>query len=247
VKTPFLTGFFVLSFPPNGYFCNPMSSFVRRLKYYGIGFGIGLLFVVFFFKNRGCSWLPGNRVKNAITERVVFVHESDLARFNKEFSKEYLNLLLLEGEIDFSNSDKKGPNKCYKMTWNDQTLYFSLQEESFVSLLSFDKKKEDLQNKGKAQVILFPKNKSLLFVDSSNNNLCVLDEYKWNDWKKLQREMEKTTFVDLSQTQLEQGEKPIHRLMFLNKKRDTIQLDAFWYKDKINVVRFIGMDSVKCN
>ena len=52
-----------------------MKSWIKRLKFYGIGFGIGLFFVAFFFQNRGCSWLPSNRVKNAILDRLIVVSD----------------------------------------------------------------------------------------------------------------------------------------------------------------------------
>ena len=60
------------------------SSFIRRLKYYGIGFGIGLIFVFIFFQNRGCSWLPGNRVKNTVLERVMVVNDETAKAFAKK-------------------------------------------------------------------------------------------------------------------------------------------------------------------
>ena len=56
-----------------------MDNFFRRLKYYGIGFGVGLVFVVFLFQQKGCSWTPGNRVKSAILERIIFVDSLDAA------------------------------------------------------------------------------------------------------------------------------------------------------------------------
>jgi len=56
-----------------------MNTFLRRLKYYGIGFGIGLLFVFFIFKQKGCSWTPGNRVKEAVLNRIIVADSLDLA------------------------------------------------------------------------------------------------------------------------------------------------------------------------
>jgi hypothetical protein len=61
-----------------------MESLWRRLKYYGIGFGIGLVFVIFFFQNRGCSWLPSNRVKNSILDRLVVASDETLEILKKK-------------------------------------------------------------------------------------------------------------------------------------------------------------------
>ena len=46
-------------------------TFLRRLVYYLIGFGIGLIMVIFFFQNRGCSWLPENKVKETILRKII--------------------------------------------------------------------------------------------------------------------------------------------------------------------------------
>ena len=46
-------------------------TFLRRLFYYLIGVGIGLIFVFFVFGNRGCSWLPQNKVKETINHKIL--------------------------------------------------------------------------------------------------------------------------------------------------------------------------------
>ena len=45
-----------------------MGKFLRRLKFYAVGLGIGTIFTFMIFGNRGCSWLPDNRVKNMIAD-----------------------------------------------------------------------------------------------------------------------------------------------------------------------------------
>ena len=59
------------------YLC-PMKSIWKRFQYYGIGLTIGLLFTFIFFQNRGCSWLPENRVKNAILDNVIVFKTTDI-------------------------------------------------------------------------------------------------------------------------------------------------------------------------
>ena len=66
-----------------------MKTFLKRLKYYGLGFGIGTVFLFFFFENRGCSWMPSNRVKSNVIERLLVTSKSDkqiLKLFNSKNS-----------------------------------------------------------------------------------------------------------------------------------------------------------------
>ena len=58
-------------------------NFFKRFLYYLSGFGLGLILVFFFFKNRGCSWLPDNRVKNIISERVLICDSATLVKLKK--------------------------------------------------------------------------------------------------------------------------------------------------------------------
>ena len=85
-----------------------MESFVRRLKYYGIGFGIGLIFVFVFFQNRGCSWLPSNRVKNSFLDRVIVVPVDQMDYLkSKGITEKDLVQVLNDGEVNFSESKKE--------------------------------------------------------------------------------------------------------------------------------------------
>lgn len=90
------------------------SPWLRRLKYYGIGFGIGMIFVFFFFQNRGCSWLPENRVKNSILDRLVVVSESNAELMKAEgIDDDFIVGLLNDGDVDFSASQKREESKVY--------------------------------------------------------------------------------------------------------------------------------------
>ena len=84
-----------------------MNSWIKRIKFYGIGFGIGLLFVFFFFENRGCSWMPSNRVKNAILDRLIVVSEkTEILMNQKGVDANDILLALNSGDIDFIKSRK---------------------------------------------------------------------------------------------------------------------------------------------
>ena len=91
-----------------------MDNFFRRLKYYGIGFGIGLIFVVFLFQQKGCSWTPGNRVKSAILERIIFVDSLDAAYLKtNHLSKKSLRAFIENGTVSFLKSKRNGSEKLY--------------------------------------------------------------------------------------------------------------------------------------
>ncbi|MEY3049240.1 MAG: hypothetical protein RL365_1278 [Bacteroidota bacterium] len=91
-----------------------MENFFRRLKYYGIGFGIGLVFVVLLFQQKGCSWTPGNRVKSAILERIVFIDSLD-ERYIKahNISPKILRKFIENGTVSFLKSKRNGQEKLY--------------------------------------------------------------------------------------------------------------------------------------
>jgi hypothetical protein len=58
-----------------------MEGFFKRLKYYGTGLLIGLIFVTFFMRGRGCSWLPENRLKTSLFERIIVLSEENKKNF----------------------------------------------------------------------------------------------------------------------------------------------------------------------
>jgi hypothetical protein len=91
-----------------------MDNFFRRLKYYGIGFGIGLIFVVLLFQQKGCSWTPGNRVKSAILERIIFIDSLDEIYIKAHsISPKILRKFIENGTVSFLKSKRNGREKLY--------------------------------------------------------------------------------------------------------------------------------------
>jgi len=91
-----------------------MDNFFRRLKYYGIGFGIGLIFVVLLFQQKGCSWTPGNRVKSAILERIIFIDSLDEIYIKAHnISPKILRKFIENGTVSFLKSKRNGQEKLY--------------------------------------------------------------------------------------------------------------------------------------
>jgi len=112
-----------------------MDNFWRRLKYYGIGFGIGLIFVIVLFRQKGCSWTPGNRVKSAILERIVFVDSTDIDFLNKHKIKaKDLQTFLENATVSFTESKRHGNEKIYHFNGNLGKL------KSFNCLIAYREK-----------------------------------------------------------------------------------------------------------
>ena len=111
-----------------------MESWIRRLKFYGVGFGIGLLFVFIFFQNRGCSWLPGNRVKNSILDRLLVVSDETAEILKKRgVNKKELIQFLNDGDVIFGESEKDKDDKVYVIEKDGKKYLFTLPFESCIA------------------------------------------------------------------------------------------------------------------
>jgi hypothetical protein len=86
--------------------------------YYGIGLGIGLLFVSILFGTRGCNWLPQNRIKASIFSQIIALDTTEIE--GSMNPKQYVDLLNA-GKVDFSLSMRKGEPKAYYFS-NTKTL-----------------------------------------------------------------------------------------------------------------------------
>ncbi len=224
-----------------------MDNFVRRLKYYGIGFGIGLVFVLVFFQNRGCSWLPGNRVKNSILDRVLVVSEEQQSQLKaKGLSKKDVIAALNDGEVDFGESKKDGDLKVYAVDKELQgkgtvRFYFTLPKESYITEVNLSAKNaKSVQSTvvGKGKIYRFPNEKNLIFVDTNNLLLCQQQSIGLSETSKLFDQWKKTAEIDFGRSDLSRSPKPEHFVTFKDKKGRLIGSKSVWYKNKIDVSYF---------
>jgi hypothetical protein len=233
-----------------------MDSFWRRLKYYGFGFLGGLVFVFVFFQNRGCSWLPANRVKNTILDRVIVISDDQKnLLLKKGFSIADVKNALNEGEVNFSESRKKGELKVYEVTneianRGEVTFYFTLPNESFISevrLGPLDVNKVQNSTKGTGTILHFPKDEHLVFIDSTDLLLCQKRQLSIKKSSEILRQLKSNGKIHFSLTDFKSRPKVNHRMSFLHPKtRGEIYFDAVWYKNKIDVVRFITDSTMTC-
>lgn len=223
-----------------------MDNLLRRLKYYGIGFGMGLIFVFFFFQNRGCSWLPGNRIKNSILDRVVTVNTVTLKSLEqKGISKEDIVSVLNDGDVNFSESKKDGNPQVYvveKEIENNGMMkfYFSLPKESFVSEMTIeatDAKKIKNSTSGIGELIHFPKDENLVFPDTTAYVTCQQEALGLIDPREILKAIEKNGYIDFSKSNFDKKPKA-EQYVFFVQNGDTIGFNSFWYQNKINISSF---------
>lgn len=224
-----------------------MDNFLRRLKYYGIGFGIGLVFVLVFFQNRGCSWLPSNRVKNSILDRVLVISdEQQLELKSRGLSKKDVITALNDGDVDFGESKKDGDLKVYAVDKElegkgNVRLYFTLPKESYITEINISAKKAgevQTSTKGKGKIYRFPNEKNLIFVDTNRLLLCQQQSIGLSETNKLFDQWKKTATIDFSKSDLSKSPKPEHFVEFKDEKGRWIGSKSVWYKNKIDISYF---------
>ena len=217
-----------------------MNTIWRRLKYYGIGFGLGLIFLIFFFQNRGCTWLPSNRVKNTILDRVIVVSEKtkqDMEGLN--LSSEDIIQVLNDGDVEFKKSDKNSDDKVYLIEKEGRSYLFTLPKESYIAELFIGKDAFNVKTSevGRGKIIYLPNDENMVYPDSTRYVTCQQEELGLADPKAIYKLIKETGEIDFGKTNLSVKPKPEHYMYFV-KEGDTIGFEAIWYKNKINITSF---------
>ena len=238
------------------YIKKSMDSLLRRLKFYGIGFSIGLVFVLIFFQNRGCSWLPSNRIKNSFLDRVIVLPENEANTLKKLHltHKDIINVLN-DGDVVFSKSLKKGKTKVYHLEkeFDNKWLlhfFFTLPDESFISEVHISEHKAtQVKNTltGSGEILHFPKDDNLVFVDSSQFVTCQQSELGLINPIDILKLMKKQSTIDFSKTNYKASPKAVQYIQFFDKKHRLIGAHAIWYKNKINITDFVLPFKSNCN
>lgn len=224
------------------------SSFVKRLKYYGIGFGIGLIFVFFFFQNRGCSWLPGNRVKNTILDRVMVISDETALEFDKKgITKDDVIAALNTGDVEFGESDKNDDSKVYVIEHEGNKFLYTLPYESFITevKLGGDAKETKTSTEGMGTIWRFPIDKNLVYLDSSKVLDCQLNQLNLKDAKTIFSKIKKSGKIDFEHTDLSVRPKPEHFIVFYQDST-RVAAKTIWYKDKLEILSFEFPSEVNC-
>ena len=226
-----------------------MKDFLRRLKYYGLGFSIGAIMVVFMFDNKGCSWFPSNRVKDNLFNRMIVVNQEALAEIEEQGFKESQFLKTVqEGEVDFGKSKKQGLDKVYRIDYETpkgkkEHCFMTMGDESFVTEIVFSPKKasqispSNSENELLGKILFFPKNEFLFYMDSSRVFQDQMKEIGIPNDKKLNQLIRKYGQFSFGDSQLTLHPKPIHSIVFKTNKQtnENFYVQCIWFKDKIKV------------
>lgn len=223
-----------------------MQSMLRRFKYFGIGFVIGLIFVFFFFGNRGCSWLPGGRVKTTIAGKVIVVEENTLKKMNDNgISEKDILTVLNKGDVDFGSSKKQGNPQVYlidgEIDGKKTSLWFTIPKDGFVSevrLPNGNIQSAKNTTSGYGKMIHFPNVKSWVFVEQKpdlNDDITALD---YGNEKEVQKAIIKTGKIDFSKSNLLADPSPEHYVIFKSKSNKILGTRCFWYQDHVKISNF---------
>lgn len=218
------------------------KNVLRRFKYYSVGLTIGILFVIFFFNNRGCSWTPNNRVKQSLETRILVANDATEAQLKeKGYTAAKILKLMKSGDVDFQNSQKQGQEKAYLIRNDEFALYFTLPNEAFISELFIkqkDKQKIQYTKTGLGNIVHLPANKDVFYVDSNAVLECQQALLKIKTSKDLHARITKSGKVDFEASNLAIVPKPEVSLLYSDKLHGKVSIKAIWYKDKINVKSF---------
>ena len=226
-----------------------MKDFFRRLKYYGLGFGIGIIMVLALFDNKGCSWFPSNRVKDNLFNRMIVVNQTNSQQIKEQgFSKSQFLKTIQNGAVDFGKSKKQGLDKVYRIDYTTPKgkkahCYMTMGDESFVSEVIFSTKKATKitptkpESDGEGQILFFPKNEFLFYMDSSQVFQEKMKDLGIPNDQKLNQLIRKYGQFSFSDSQLTLHPKPIHGLVFRtnNQIKNNLHIQCIWFKDKIKV------------
>ena len=115
-------------------------NFLNRLKFYLIGFSLGLFLIYTLFKDREWDWLPENKVKNFILKYPLKINLKKDQPFilNDQFAKKIFDLII-NGNVNFSESKTNSINKKYIIEYNNSSALFNVSfEDTLCRLISID-------------------------------------------------------------------------------------------------------------
>lgn len=104
-------------------------NFWKRVRVYLVGVGIGLIFSIYIFWNRGCSWTPTNRVKRTVFSGYVYTSDSlkcvlDCAQTDSLEVYNFIN----DADIDFSLSETQADPKVYHLSHKGDIMKLAIKD-----------------------------------------------------------------------------------------------------------------------
>lgn len=161
-------------------------KFTRRIKFFLLGFGIGLIATLIIFRGRGCEWLPNERVLSSIrASRIYYTPADSCTMASNNISKKDIFLLLENGDVNFGESKTKPEIKPYKLNSVEKEseckkyiiesdeikVAFNLFERDsvvFINLLNTNKNTNSCSDKSSKAMALYMPNDMTLEKLKSN-------------------------------------------------------------------------------
>ena len=208
-----------------------MEKFRTRLKYYLLGLGIGLIFMFMIFGNRGCEWLPENRVKNMIAEKEIFIGDSIQALMTCKgvTNSDIYRYLNEDGDVEFSQSKTDTDPKEYLITGEKDgkklDIIYALGD-STAEVMDFNFEggscETQLSNSNKS-VVKLPLEEVISIIEAREFRLldeaaCQIDYYQLTEEEVMQFHNGAKVYVSESQPRLEPN--PIYELTGFIKDRE---------------------------
>ena len=114
-------------------------NFLNRLKFYLLGFILGLFLVYGIFKDRNWDWLPENKVRKFLLEnplKIFYNKKQDL--LSDQLSKKIFDIIV-NGDVNFSKSETKQELKIYLIEYKQNTAIFNISfKDTLCRILSLD-------------------------------------------------------------------------------------------------------------
>lgn len=233
-----------------------MQGFWKRLKFYLVGFTVGLIFVYFFFQNRGCSWTPQNRVKNAILDKVLVIPDSEKKDHPElaEMTGADLLTFLAEGSVNFGESKKDQDvyPKAYIVEREGDTtlrLQFNLYEDSYVTVIHWlddgDTARRIVKPEGYGDFLRLPRDSAIVFVDKSNFVQCKARGLNSKRQADLADAIQKTGRINFDKSDL-MLPKAEHYISFVQDDTLMVEAKTIWYESRITFKDFIWDYKLPC-
>ncbi len=120
-----------------------MHDLRKRFALYGFGFAMGIGLVFFFLggKNASCNWFPNDRMLKIIrSKQINYSPEVQSKIITAEIDSMKINLILDNGDIDFSKSQTKNdPCRKYLIYGVKELKNISISVEICDSIATIEK------------------------------------------------------------------------------------------------------------
>ena len=163
-------------------------NFLNRLKFYLVGFILGLFLVYSLFNDREWDWLPENKIKKFLLANTIKINieKSEALYLNESFSKKVFDVVI-NGNVLFSKSETKTDTKNYFLESNNDTISIDISfNDSTCRITSFNNQK-------------FTRNQSVNHIDTN----VYMDNFNfYKVVEKLKKKYSKEFITDLENFQL---------------------------------------------